>query len=50
MDDTQDEDGFPVANEANEGSLFTDEYEVVWVCEWSHHFQAWIWRSLGSRP
>lgn len=42
----RDEDGFPVANADNDGSVYVDEFEVAWVCECDHDL-GYIWRSLG---
>lgn len=42
-----DEDGFPVASAANEGTIFVDEFEVVWVCEYEPDLGEHVWRSLG---
>lgn len=32
-DGERDEDGFPVADASNDGSVYVDEFEVAWVCE-----------------
>ena len=42
----RDEDGFPLANADNDGSVYVDEFEVAWVCEYEHDL-GYIWRSLG---
>ena len=41
-----DEDGFPRANADNDGSVYVDEFEVAWVCDYEHAL-GYIWRSLG---
>jgi hypothetical protein len=47
----RDEDGFPLASEANAGSVFTDEFEIVWVCEFEPALREYVWRSVGpTRP
>lgn len=45
--DDRDEDGFPIPCEANDGSVFVDEFEVAWVCEWIEGLSMYGWRSLG---
>lgn len=42
-----DADGFPIASLENEGTLYTDEWEVVWVCEWEPALGQYVWRSIG---
>lgn len=42
----RDEDGFPHANADNDGSVYVDEFEVAWVCEYEPEL-GYIWRSLG---
>jgi len=42
----RDEDGFPHANADNDGSVYVDEFEVAWVCEYEYAL-GYIWRSLG---
>lgn len=42
----RDEDGFPVADARNDGSVYVDEFEVAWVCEHEPSL-GYIWRSLG---
>lgn len=42
----RDEDGFPFANADNDGSVYVDEFEVAWVCEYGPDL-GYIWRSLG---
>lgn len=44
-----DEDGFPVAGPDNAGTLFTDEFEVVYVCEFEEAVGEWVWRTVGPR-
>lgn len=45
-DGVRDEDGFPLANVDNDGSVYVDEFEVAWVCEYEGEL-GYIWRSLG---
>lgn len=42
----RDEDGFPLADADNDGSVYVDEFEVAWVCEYDQGL-GYIWRSLG---
>jgi hypothetical protein len=42
----RDEDGFPVADTVNDGSVYVDEFEVAWVCEYEPAL-GYVWRSLG---
>jgi len=42
----RDSEGFPVCNEDSVGSLYTDEFEVVYVCELIEGL-GYSWRSLG---
>ncbi|MDP3711913.1 MAG: hypothetical protein Q8R60_05445 [Mycobacteriales bacterium] len=42
----RDEDGFPVADKVNDGSVYVDEFEVAWVCEYEPAL-GYVWRSLG---
>jgi hypothetical protein len=46
-----DEDGFPVASAGNEGTLFVDEFEVVWFCEYEDHpeIRDYVWRQVGRK-
>lgn len=37
---------FPFANADNDGSVYVDEFEVAWVCEYDPDL-GYIWRSLG---
>ena len=50
MDETRDEDGFPLATEANAGTLYTDEFEVTWVCVFIDHPEVmdWAWVIVGK--
>lgn len=45
-----DDEGFPIASEQNAGTLYRDEFEVVWVCVYEDHaeVQDWVWRSIGK--
>jgi hypothetical protein len=43
----RDDDGFPLATAANAGSLYVDEFEVAWVCEFEPSLDEYVWRSLG---
>ena len=45
--DDRDEDGFPHANAANDGSVYVDEFEVAWACEFEPSLGEYVWRSLG---
>ncbi len=45
----RDEDGFPIACAENEGTLYVDEFEVLWVCEFEPDLGEYVWRSLGPR-
>lgn len=47
MADERDADGFPVAGPDNADTLFTDEFEVVWVYEYEADLGQWVWRSMG---
>ena len=42
----RDEDGFPLADASNDGSVYVDEFEVAWVCEHEADL-GYVWRSLG---
>ena len=46
-EDGRDEDGFPHAGPANDGSVYVDEFEVAWVCEFVAGLGEYVWRSLG---
>ena len=51
MADAHDDDGFPVADERNAGSVYVDEFEVAWVCEFEPALGEYVWRTLGPiRP
>lgn len=43
----RDEDGFPFACPDNDGSVYVDEFEVAWVCEFEPGLGEHVWRSLG---
>lgn len=42
----RDEDGFPRAGPSTDGSVYVDEFEVGWVCEYAPEL-GYVWRSLG---
>lgn len=47
MESERDADGFPIAASGNEGTVYVDEFEVAWVCEFELSFGEYVWRSLG---
>lgn len=43
----RDADGFPIATAQNDGSVYVDEFEVAWVCEFEPSLDDYVWRTLG---
>lgn len=43
----RDADGFPIAEADNDGSVYVDEFEIAWVCEYEPALAEYVWRSLG---
>ena len=42
----RDDEGFPVCNEDRDGDLYTDEFEVTYVCTLVDGL-GWAWRTVG---
>lgn len=50
MENSKDEDGFPLAGVDNAFTVYRDEYLVSWVCEYEDdpEITDYVWRRLGG--
>lgn len=47
---SEEHDEFPPANEANAGTLFLDDYGLLWVCVFEDHpeIRDWMWTRVDK--